>query len=596
MQMPDQPERKMTFLDRVVSVVSPETALQRMVSREKLHNFAATRRGSKARGRMANAWDQASSESWKKNRERIDAIWEARAMEENFCMISGLLQRLGMYICGSLQYVPATGNEKTDQIYADFFHDWCGRADLTGRHRLKTMAQLGVQSAIRDGEHGWIEHIQDGELRLQAIEGDRIGNPQDPKLSDEKNIAGIHIDDFGKVTGYDIFKRSKSSTHYSLEGQVKPEHFIHLFYPNRTDQYHGVSKLAPALPHARDLYELLGFEKTAAKFASSFAGFVRMKDPGAPGAAQWDDKPEGSGQPATLRVESGTVMRVEAGTEEIVFPPGTQRPSGAFIALLEALIREIALGINLPYGFVYNMAVFGGVTARLEVQAIQRVIRSYQERLEEVLLDRVKKKVLMLGIAMGRIPATKHWNRGSWRYGAAITGDVGHQTSADIELVRQGAKTISALAIEHGYDFGEVMETKAAEIARIKKISEAQGIPMELLMNGETQATTMFANMERAKAGLPGPEDPPPPPPGLIGVVGDKGAKTLLDLLEKVGSGLIDRDSGIMAAMRLFGLTFIQADKIMPQGPPTMALPPAAPMAPALPAPRAAVRRQGPLR
>lgn len=60
----------------------------------------------------------------------------------------------------------------------------------------------------------------------------------------------------------------KKLKQYSLEGEVKPESFIHLFFPSRTDQYHGVSKLAPALPHARDLYELPGYEKIAAKFAT----------------------------------------------------------------------------------------------------------------------------------------------------------------------------------------------------------------------------------------------------------------------------------------------------------------------------------------
>ncbi len=117
--------------------------------------------------------------------------------------------------------------------------------------------QLGVQSAIRDGQHGWVEHIKNGELRLQAIEGDRIGNPQNPNTADEFNIGGIRIDDNGTVTAYEIYKRTRTMA-YTLEGEVKPDSFIHLFFPNRTDQYHGVSKLAPALPHARDLYELLG--------------------------------------------------------------------------------------------------------------------------------------------------------------------------------------------------------------------------------------------------------------------------------------------------------------------------------------------------
>lgn len=562
-----------TFLDRAVGIFSPTKELERMVAREKLHQFAATRRGSGARGKLATAWQQGSSESWKKNRERIDAIWEAREMEESFCIISGLLQRLPMYICGTLEYQPQTGDGKLDRRYAEYFHNWCGRADYTGRHRLKTLAQLGIASAIRDGEHGWVERVEDGELRLQAIEGDRIGNPQSPVTGDETNINGIHIDAAGKVVSYEIYRRTRTVS-YEKEAVVTPRDFIHLFYPTRTDQYHGVSRLAPALPHARDLYELLGHEKVAAKFAASFAAFVKMKDVGAPGAASWEDPGDAAtGRPATLKAQAGTVMRMEAGTEDIEFAPGAQRPSGAFMALVEALIREIALALNLSYGFVYNMAVFGGVTARLETQAVQRVIRWYQERMEEVLLNRVRDKVLMLAIASGKLPWSRNWNKGAWRYGAAITGDVGHQTSADLELVAAGIKTRSQMAAEHGNDFRQNIDQVAAEVETIRDVAAEREVPMELLLERLNNPTALFANLERAKAGLPGPDEPPAPPPGLIGSVGDKGVKPLLELLEKVGSGVIDRDTGVLTVMKLYGMSYAAADKLVPVGP-SLAVPP----------------------
>ncbi len=558
--------RQMTLLEKAISVVSPDAALNRMIGREKLHHFAAVR-PSRARGSLATASQQGSSESWQKNRERIAAIWEAREMAESFCIIAGLLQRLPMYICGTLDYQPQTGNEKADREYGDYIRDWAGRADLTGRHRLKDLAWMGMSGAFCDGQHGWVEHVRNGEIRLQAIEGDRIGNPNSPNQS-ETNLSGIKIDQEGKVLAYEIYRRTRH-TQYTLEAEAKPADFIHLFFPTRTDQYHGVSKLAPALPHARDLYELLGHEKVAAKFAASFAGFVKMKDTGAPGAADWDETPAATrgGVTGVLRAEAGTVMRMEAGTEEIVFPPGAQRPSGAFMALVEALIREIALAVNLPYGFVYNMAAFGGVTARLETQAAQRVIRYYQERLEEVLLTRVVRKQLLLGIAGGKIRGVKNWDKGAWRYGAAITGDVGHQTQADLDLVRAGGKTISQIAMEHGNSFAQVIDEKASEIEKIKNTAEERGIPMELLMAELGQPTMMFANLERAKAGLPDPDAPPAPPPGLIGSVGEKGVKPLLDILEKVSTGAMDRESGVLAVMQIFGMSFAKADRIVPAGP-----------------------------
>ena len=469
-----------------------------------------------------------------------------------------------IYICGQLEYQPETGDDPTDKAYADYFHGWCGRADLTGRHRFRTLVQMGVQSAIRDGQHGWVEHIKNGELRLQAIEGDRIGNPQNPNTSDEFNIGGIRIDEKGAVTGYEIYKRTRAMS-YTLEGEEKPENFIHLFFPNRTDQYHGVSKLAPALPHARDLYELLGYEKIAAKFASSFAAFVRTRDIGAPGSEAWADAPNGSGLPPSMKAEAGMVMKVENGVDEIDFAPGTMRPSGAFMALLEALIREIALAMNLPYGFVYNMAAFGGVTARLETQAAQRVFRWYQEMLEHILLNRVKRKVLLFGIAAGNIPATKNWDRGSWRYGATLTGDVGHQVQADLDLVRCGAKTRSQLAGEYNNDFRQVMEKNGAEIQAAMAVSKRLGVPIELLLRDLENPTALIAAMERAKTGEPDPAAPPPPPPGLIGTVGDKGVKSLLDMVMAVNRGEMDRDSGINTAMTVYGMDFNDASALFPK-------------------------------
>ena len=87
--------RKLSGLERVMSFVAPEAAYHRMVARERIHEFAAVR-PSAARGKLATAYDQGSSESWKKQRERLDAMWEGREMEESFCIIAGLLQKLGI--------------------------------------------------------------------------------------------------------------------------------------------------------------------------------------------------------------------------------------------------------------------------------------------------------------------------------------------------------------------------------------------------------------------------------------------------------------------------------------------------------------------
>jgi len=548
---------KLTFLDRAIESVAPKLGLERRMAREGLKHFSAQAGAGRPRGRAATGYEQGSSENWMKQRKRIDAIWEGRAMEDNFCIISGVLERLAMYAVGHLEYQAQTGNSKADAEINDFFHDWCGRCDSSGRFRLRQLAEMGLRAMWREGEHGWIEEMDGDELRLKPIEADRIGNPRHFS-QEEDNIGGIKIDrESGKVIHYEIWRRSRTSQ-YTKEGDVEPENFIHLFRPTRPDQYHGVSLLAPVLPHARDLYELFGFEKIAAKFAASWSGFVKTKDPYGKGSLGWD-KDSDKASP-TFAARPGAVARID-GAEDIIFPPGVSRPSGAFMALVDAIIREIAIGLNMPYGFIYNMAAFGGVTARLELQQAQRVFRRYQEMLVQTLLERVKRKVLMFGVASGKLRAWRNYQAGSWQFGAAITGDIGHQVQADSTLIQYGAKTRTSWAAELGGSFASNVDTAASEIEHMIAVSKAKNIPLELLLQSLPNPTEMLANLAKAKSG---DDLPPPPPAGLVGTAGDKAAKGVVDLLSSVGRGEIDRDSARTTLITVYGMDPADALAVLP--------------------------------
>ncbi len=553
----------LNFLDRAIGAVSPQKALQRVMAGRALKMFDEGHEpgwGSKVRGSSASATDQASSEGWRKQRERITAIWDGRAMEENLCVIAGLLDKIAMYTVGELEYQSMTGDKGADREYEEYFHGKCATIDITGRFRLRTLAEIGVRSMFRDGEHGWVERMVDGEYKLQAIEADRIGNPNNPS-QDETNIGGIKIDQFGRPTSYQIHRRTRTNQ-YELEGEVPPERFIHLMRATRSDQYHGVSILKPVIPHARDLYELLGFEKVAAKFAASFAGFLQTADPFDPnGAMSWDTAASGNGKaPAAMNVAAGTLQKVGRG-DNVLFAPGTQRPSGAFIALIQAIFREIAMGTTLPYGFIYDMAMFGGVTARLETQQADRVFRRFRRMLIDTFLDRVKRKVLLLGIAKKEIRAVKDWNKGAWNFGASLTGDIGHQVQADSTMIQMGVKTRTQWAAELGYDYNDLVDQTAAEIANLQRVSAEKNIPLELLSSSLPSPTASIAAMAKAKAGI---SDEPPPPPGLVGSIGEKGAKGVTDLLAQVGQGLIDRESARNTLVTVYGMEPGDAQSVLP--------------------------------
>ena len=76
---------KLIFFEKAMGVVAPTYALNHAHARESLIEFSSGG-GSSARGRNATLGEQASSKGWMKQRKRIEAIWERRAMDERLAI------------------------------------------------------------------------------------------------------------------------------------------------------------------------------------------------------------------------------------------------------------------------------------------------------------------------------------------------------------------------------------------------------------------------------------------------------------------------------------------------------------------------------
>jgi len=564
---------KFNMFERFIGAVSPAYALERVKAKEGLKLFGwdgANPEGK--RGSSGGLYHNASPETAMMHRDRINLIWEARDLERNFPIIAGALDRIAQYVCHRLEYKAGTGDNKTNREYEAYFHDWCGRADITGRLRLVNLCQLAIRSLMRDGDVGFIMTKRNGELRLQPIEADRIGNPLH-KVPSDREMGGVHIGNDGNPVEYEIFSRTNTNQ-YTLDHNEKADNFIHFFKPIRFDQYRGVSPLGPVLAHCRDAYELIALEKTACKFQSAYSGFKKIKDPNSGSAQAAWDAPATATSPATLEIMPGRIQSI-TDAEEIVFSPGAQRPSGAFMQFHEVLIRLIALGLNFPFGFLWDMGSFGGTSSRIELKQAERRIQDLQQLLVEVILNRVKDQVLSNGIANKTIPPHPKWREGRFTFGAWLTADVGYQTTADMQLIQYGLKSRHQWGQENDYDFESTQDDLYSELEHQRDLSAERKIPMELLPGGNPMATAILAAAEQSKQSLAQLEQEqaasmpqePPPPPGLIGSVGDKGVKLLLDINQQVADGVLPRDYAIQQVCAAFGIVTQQAEALVPNAP-----------------------------
>jgi capsid protein len=553
------------FLERSIAAVLPGYAVSRAIARERLNYFGwdGARRTEK-RGSSGGVGKNASSESSRMTRDRITLMWEARDLERNMPLMTCALDRLAQYVCPMLSYKPRTEDPEIDYAYQIYFEDWMEhQCDITGRHDLQMLIELALRAAARDGDFAF-NNVEDGEfLRLQSIESDRIGDPTRAiaVMNREDYVHGINLDPVGRPLTYEIYKRSKDAQ-YALEDNFDAKQITFLFNPFRSDQYRGVSWLGPIIPMARDLYEAFSFERGAIKWAASKAGIIKSADArlgasGGRGADGWDGSSRTADDRKAVKVVPNELVSLRPNEDMVPFP-ASARPSGAFIEYIDASIRDMAMGLNVPFGF-FDMRAFNGVTSRLEVQQCQRTFQRWQRLLISKVLNDIRDRVLSWGIYMKKIQPSPNWNCGVWRFGAHITADVGYETQSDLERYLHGLTTGEDLAAKYGEDFEDMTDRRAKELLYYYRKSVETGMPMELL------APSLMPNATELLAQVNAAADAETPPEPTLSTMGDKAVAQITEIQTAVAQGQLPREEAIAALISVWQMDPAVAESIIPE-------------------------------
>jgi len=494
---------KQTILDRVISFVSPEVGLQRKYYKDKLEFAYDAAKNLPNQSTMASSFTTAASESLTNQRDRIKMMWEARHLSQNYSFFKSVLLKEAMYVCGSIRYQSQTGDPAIDQAYEEYWKNWTKNCDITGRYPFRHLVQMTHIGMRRDGDAGFALVTKGEEVKLQAIEADRLGNPSEygKKTNDDSYIGGITINDFGQPVSYRVFKRTLHGM-YKDPVEVPAQNFIHYIDPLRVDQYRGITCFETSIPHAKDIHELYKMEKLAVKWGASHAGVITKNDQGPdkwtttkPGALTKDGK-------KLEKIEPGKIVRLQPGDGISMFP-NQSRPSPTFNGFVNTLVREMANGLNLPYAFVWDMSSFGGATARLEVQQAQRSFKRHQDLLTEQVLDPIKNKVISMAIARGQLPVSMNYQKSRWQFNSQITADLGHEVQANISMMDAGLKTHETVFGEMGLDFEEEAEKIAKEVKYLEEVANKFGIPMSLLSKRLENAHQMIQAFQQQGAEQP---------------------------------------------------------------------------------------------
>lgn len=423
--------------------------------------------------------------------DRIQLIKEMRNLVSNFGLFQSIIDKLAIYAFGRIRYQAHTSSKDISDQYEDFLADRFQNIDMSGRHDLWSLTAIAFKSGLTDGDYSeqWVRDPMDGQLKLIGIEGDRLGGMVAVSTSPDY-FQGITIDiATGRPLTYRVFTRTKANA-YINPIDIGANDVIYYFDPRRIDQYRGVTPFAPVINEAKDLKEVLQACLIGTKF-ENYHSAIGYTDNGLP-LNPTDSYFQGTNgvsngttnTPPEQELKYGVVQWAPSGSKVDFIK--SDRPSANFQSYLDMLIRLIGTAVNLPYGFVYNMAGLSGPSARMDAQQAYRTVQWHQQNMVNRRLNKIKNTLIMDGIAQGMIPYDPKWNKGEWQFPAAPSIDAGRDSAAAVDEIIHGMRSKADWYDENGQDSEEQEEVIAEEasrtIDRAQKLAKDKDIPIDLAL------------------------------------------------------------------------------------------------------------------
>jgi len=536
----------LNLIDRAVALVNPQAGVERAIARAKLthFNYDATKYNRERKGPSVLQ----GAESYRTGYDRIELMKRSRDLAENVGLVRSILMKFASHTAANVSYQARTSEPAVNTDVEAFWSEWWDNCDISTRHTGSTLMQVAVMSMLRDGDFLFLLiRDKNGDLKLQGIEADRLGNPFQVYTSSEL-IGGIHIDqETGAPTAYDIFARSIGNA-YTFQQKVSASQAFHLYDPLRIDQYRGISAFHTAINDCTDIHEIVNFEKMSAKVASSQSAIVLRNNNNASDLSDLTDDNNFDNQAIKLEtMESGKVSYLEPG-ETIQFPDGPNRPSGAFAEFHKILLRNICLGVGIPYSFAVDPSAMSGPTARLEMQQAGRTFRRYQKLLDDKVLRPIKNIVIADAVARGLIEnnSGSRTTKGIFNFGANVSIDLGRESASAISEFKTGLRTAADIYAERGQDFESAMRQRAIEAKLIKDLSGEYEVSADTISDIAMQGLQRESQAQTTQK----PTDQPQGQEGDMDMLGGaslNGAQvaSLINVINAVAMGAVSKEGAV---------------------------------------------------
>ena len=334
---------------------------------------------------------------------------------------------------------------------------------------------------------------------MMLIDPDRLMSPYG--MNDDKTRGGVEVGPYGEALAYWILKKHPNDLLFATQAPHEFERIparnkfgrlkvLHIHEKERTGQTRGKPAMASIISDFKMLDHYQRNELKSAVVNSLVAAFVESPM----GPEQLLDMFGGSANPGQAyladragweaQLQGGAIIPMYPGDKLSSFNPG--RPSSAYKDFIEIKMREAGVGIGLPYElFMKDFSKTNYSSARAALLEAWRTFKSRRKWLKQYWCQPNYDLWFEEAVARGEIEAPnfddmRHfYTKAEWIGDGSGQIDPTKETAAAEKRIQIGISSLAHECAEHGRDWEEVMEQRAAEAQRSKEL----GLPMPWELN-----------------------------------------------------------------------------------------------------------------
>jgi lambda family phage portal protein len=519
-----RPQLQLNVYDRLVAVWNPRKALQQAQARTAIS--AATSvgedfQGASGRKNSLRSWvtrlrgaDRSAEGMGQMGvaKPRMKMMSRARYLVRNDAFARGAVTNNMVAIVGAglrlqsrVDYETLKWDEakalkwqkKTEAEFALFANS--KDVDVSRKFDFADMQNLAGFAAFVDGDCFFMlpQIERKGRLYKTAIQlvlADRCENPpaSPTKYGAGGIVGGVELGEYLDPVAYhfsneapdDMALAKKKFTRYPAFGEQSGKRQVfHLLCADWYDQTRGISYLAPVIDLFHTLDKYSDAELTAAVVSAYFTVFVSSKSGKGLPPINWDADDDGGGANTDeneLKLGTGAVVEVPEDTTISTANPG--RPNDKFDPFVQAILKKIAVGLNLPYEMLVMHFSSSYSASKAAILQAWRFYRSRRTWIAKNFCQPVYERFMDEAVSAGRIKAPGYFEDAALRMaylGSAWIGEEPGSLDAlkDANAAKIRLETgVTDLDEESLAATGSTYMEKHARITKIAELRTAAGL------------------------------------------------------------------------------------------------------------------------